>query len=103
MTKEKLITAPVGTTLDEAKEVLLANRIEKLPITDEEGYLKGLITIKDIDNIIQYPNACKDAKGTLRCGAAVGIGSDTLERVKALVEAGYYYSGFCSWTFGRSH
>lgn len=88
MTKEKLITAPVGTTLDEAKEVLLANRIEKLPITDEEGYLKGLITIKDIDNIIQYPNACKDAKGTLRCGAAVGIGSDTLERVKALVEAG---------------
>jgi len=88
MTKEKLITAPVGTTLDEAKEVLLANRIEKLPITDEEGYLKGLITIKDIDNIIQYPNACKDAKGTLRCGAAVGIGPDTLERVKALVEAG---------------
>ena len=88
MTKETLITAPVGTTLDEAKEVLLANRIEKLPITDEEGYLKGLITIKDIDNIIQYPNACKDAKGTLRCGAAVGIGSDTLERVKALVEAG---------------
>lgn len=74
--------------MDEAKEVLLANRIEKLPITDEEGYLKGLITIKDIDNIIQYPNACKDAKGTLRCGAAVGIGSDTLERVKALVEAG---------------
>lgn len=88
MTKEKLITAPVGTTLDEAKEVLLANRIEKLPITDEEGYLKGLITIKDIDNIIQYPNACKDTKGTLRCGAAVGIGPDTLERVKALVKAG---------------
>lgn len=88
MTKEKLITAPVGTTLDEAKEILLANRIEKLPITDEEGYLKGLITIKDIDNIIQYPNACKDEKGTLRCGAAVGVGADTLERVKALVEAG---------------
>lgn len=88
MTKEKLITSRVGTTLDEAKEILLANRIEKLPITDEEGYLKGLITIKDIDNIIQYPNACKDAKGTLRCGAAVGIGADTLERVKALVEAG---------------
>ena len=77
-----------GKTLDEAKEVLLANRIEKLPITDEEGYLKGLITIKDIDNIIQYPNACKDEKGTLRCGAAVGIGPDTLDRVKALVEAG---------------
>lgn len=88
MTKEKLITAPVGTTLDEAKEILLANRIEKLPITDEKGYLKGLITIKDIDNIIQYPNACKDEKGTLRCGAAVGIAPDTLKRVKALVEAG---------------
>lgn len=88
MTKENLITAPVGTTLEEAKEILLANRIEKLPITDEQGYLKGLITIKDIDNIIQYPNACKDEKGTLRCGAAVGVGADTLERVKALVDAG---------------
>lgn len=88
MTKEKLITSRVGTTLDEAKEILLANRIEKLPITDEDGYLKGLITIKDIDNIIQYPNACKDAKGTLRCGAAVGVGADTLDRVKSLVGAG---------------
>lgn len=88
MTKDRLITAPIGTTLDEAKEILLANRIEKLPITDEKGYLKGLITIKDIDNIIQYPNACKDSKGRLMCGAAVGVGPDTLERVEALVEAG---------------
>ena len=88
MTSEKLITAPVGTTLDQAKEILLANRIEKLPITDEKGYLKGLITIKDIDNIIQYPNACKDEHGKLRCGAAVGIASDTIERVTALVKAG---------------
>ncbi len=88
MTREKLITAPVGTTLDEAKEILLANRIEKLPITDDKGYLKGLITIKDIDNIIQYPNACKDDKGRLRCGGAIGIAPDTLDRVKALVEAG---------------
>ena len=88
MTSEKLITAPVGTTLDQAKEILLANRIEKLPITDEKGYLKGLITIKDIDNIIQYPNACKDEHGKLRCGAAVGIAADTIERVTALVKAG---------------
>ncbi len=88
MTKDRLITSPVGTTLDEAKEILLANRIEKLPIIDDKGYLKGLITIKDIDNIIHYPNACKDDKGRLRCGAAVGIAPDTLERVSALVEAG---------------
>lgn len=88
MTKEKLITAPMGTTLEQAKEILLANRIEKLPITDDDGYLRGLITIKDIDNIIQYPNACKDSKGRLRCGAAVGIAPDTLDRVQALVEAG---------------
>lgn len=88
MTKENLITAPVGTTLEQAKEVLLSNRIEKLPITDEAGYLKGLITIKDIDNLVEYPNACKDTHGTLRVGAAVGIGADTLERVEALVRAG---------------
>ena len=88
MTKDNLVTAPVGTTLDEAKEILLANRIEKLPITDDKGYLKGLITIKDIDNLAEYPNACKDAHGTLRVGAAVGIGADTLDRVAALVKAG---------------
>lgn len=88
MTKENLITAPVGTTLDQAKEILLSNRIEKLPIVDDNGYLKGLITIKDIDKIVEYPNACKDKHGRLRVGAAVGIGNDTLERVKALVEAG---------------
>lgn len=78
----------MGTTLEQAKEILLANRIEKLPITDDDGYLRGLITIKDIDNIIQYPNACKDSKGRLRCGAAVGVAPDTLDRVQALVEAG---------------
>jgi len=88
MTSKGLITAPVGTTLEQAKEILLANRIEKLPITDQNGYLKGLITIKDIDNIIQYPNACKDELGKLRCGAAVGVASDTIERVSALVKAG---------------
>lgn len=88
MTSKGLITAPVGTTLDEAKEILLANRIEKLPITDDEGYLKGLITIKDIDKIVQYPNACKDEAGKLRCGAAVGVAPDLMKRVDALVKAG---------------
>jgi len=87
MTKENLITAPVGTTLEEAKIILLENRIEKLPIV-EGGKLRGLITIKDIDNILEYPNACKDATGKLRVGAAVGVGADTIERVTALVEAG---------------
>ncbi|MFK4785688.1 IMP dehydrogenase [Fusobacterium sp. MFO224] len=88
MTKDNLITAPVGTTLDEAKDILLSHRIEKLPIVDESGYLKGLITIKDIDKIVEYPNACKDKHGRLRVGAAVGVGADTVERVKALVDAG---------------
>ncbi len=87
MTKENLITAPVGTTLDEAKAILLQHRIEKLPIVQGKK-LKGLITIKDIDNKINYPNACKDTHGRLRVGAAVGIGSDTLKRVEALIEAG---------------
>ncbi|WP_297406575.1 IMP dehydrogenase [uncultured Cetobacterium sp.] len=88
MTKEHLVTAPIGTTLDEAKDILLENRIEKLPIVSEDGKLKGLITIKDIDNLVEYPNACKDNQGRLRVGGAVGIGADTLDRVKALVEAG---------------
>lgn len=87
MTKDNLITAPVGTSLEEAKQILLDNRIEKLPIVDEDNKLAGLITIKDIDNVVNYPNACKDNKGRLRCGAAVGVGADTLERVDALVKA----------------
>ncbi len=88
MTKENLITAKIGTSLDEAKEILWSHRIEKLPIVDNNGCLAGLITSKDIDNVTSYPNACKDEKGRLRVGAAVGVGADTLERVKALVEAG---------------
>ncbi len=87
MTKENLITASVGTTLDEAKNILLEHRIEKLPIV-EGTKLRGLITIKDIDNIINYPDAAKDSQGRLRVGAAVGIGPDTIRRVTALVEAG---------------
>lgn len=88
MTKENLVTAPVGTCLEIAKDILLENRIEKLPIVDDEYKLRGLITIKDIDNVINYPNAAKDNKGRLRCGAAVGVGVDTIDRVDALVKAG---------------
>lgn len=87
MTKERLITAKEGTSLDEAKTILWQHRIEKLPIVDEKFILKGLITSKDIDNVIQYPNACKDEKGRLRVGAAVGVTKDTLQRVSALVKA----------------
>lgn len=88
MTYKNLITAPVGTSLEVAKKILLDNRIEKLPIVDKDYKLKGLITIKDIDNVVNYPNACKDSKGRLRCGAAVGVGEDSLIRVKALFDAG---------------
>jgi IMP dehydrogenase len=88
MTKEKLITAPVGTSLEEAKEILHRHRIEKLPVVDEEFNLKGLITIKDIEKRIKFPNACKDVLGRLRVGAAVGVGPDSLERVPQLIKAG---------------
>ena len=88
MTKDNLITAKKGISTDEAKKILWENRIEKLPILDENGKLVGLITTKDIDNTRIYPNACKDNQGRLRCGAAVGVGADMMERVKALVEAG---------------
>lgn len=84
----QLITAKEGITLKEAEAILWENRIEKLPIVDENGILKGLITARDIDNALNYPNACKDGKGRLRCGAAVGVGMDSLERVNALVQAG---------------
>lgn len=88
MTHENLITAPEGTTLDEARQILWNHRIEKLPIVDKANHLVGLITTKDIDNVKNYPNACKDEKGRLRCGAAVGIGADMMDRVDALVAAG---------------
>lgn len=86
MTKDGLVTAPIGTSLEDAKQILMKHRIEKLPIVDADHKLRGLITIKDIDNVIQYPQACKDDKGRLRCGAAVGVGPDTMDRVRALVE-----------------
>ncbi|MHB1652736.1 MAG: IMP dehydrogenase [Desulfitobacteriaceae bacterium] len=87
MTQENLITAPVGTNLEEAKEILSQHRIEKLPIVDENGDLKGLITIKDIEKARQYPHSAKDERGRLRVGAAVGVTPDTVERVEALLKA----------------
>ncbi len=88
MTDSELITAPVGTTLEEAEKLLQRNRIEKLPVVDKNGRLRGLITFKDIQKKKRHPNACKDEHGRLRVGAAVGVAGDTLERVAALVAAG---------------
>ncbi|NLL51255.1 MAG: IMP dehydrogenase [Peptococcaceae bacterium] len=88
MTKDNLITAPVGTTLEKAKEILVKHKIEKLPLVDDHMMLKGLITIKDIEKARQYPNSAKDERGRLRVGAAVTVGDETLERTKALYEVG---------------
>jgi IMP dehydrogenase len=88
MTSGNLVTTPVGTTLGEAEVILQKNRIEKLPVVDKNGKLKGLITFKDIQKKKRHPYACKDELGRLRAGAAVGVTSDTMERVAALVEAG---------------
>jgi IMP dehydrogenase len=85
MTKGRLVTAPLGTTLDRAEEILQEHRIEKLPVVDKNGYLRGLITFKDIQKKKKYPGACKDKRGRLRVGAAVGVTADTLDRVSALV------------------
>ncbi len=88
MTKENLVTAPVGTDLEQAKRILMKHRIEKLPLVDSEGYLKGLITIKDIEKSVQYPNSAKDASGRLLCAAALGATADVLDRAACLAEAG---------------
>lgn len=88
MTSEDLITAPAGTTLEQAEELLQVHKIEKLPVVDAEGYLQGLITFKDIEKKRRYPNASKDEHGRLRVGAAVGVTADVLDRVAALAEAG---------------
>lgn len=87
MTKENLVTAPVGTTLAEAESILQKYKIEKLPLVDQDGILKGLITIKDIEKVIEFPNSAKDATGRLLAGAAVGVTKDTMRRVEALVNA----------------
>lgn len=87
MTRENLVTAPVGTTLSEAQEILRRHKVEKLPLVDDKGFLKGLITIKDIEKTIQYPNSAKDRRGRLLVGAAVGVTVDMMDRVDALVVA----------------
>jgi IMP dehydrogenase len=88
MTATGLVTAPVGTTLDEAERILHRNKVEKLPVVDADGVLRGLITVKDISKRIEYPNATKDEQGRLRVGAAIGVGPDAPERAEALVAAG---------------
>ena len=88
MTKENLVTAPVGTTLEQAQDILKKHRIEKLPLVDDNNVLKGLITIKDIEKAVKYPNSARDERGRLLCGAAIGATADVLERVAALIEAG---------------
>ena len=87
MTKDNLVTAPVGTTLKDAQNILMNHKIEKLPIVDENGMLKGLITIKDIEKAVQYPNSARDSKGRLLCGAAIGVTEDVLDRAKTLIDA----------------
>ncbi|QZY54211.1 IMP dehydrogenase [Crassaminicella profunda] len=88
MTKENLVTAKEGICMEEAEKILKSRKIEKLPIVDDEGYLKGLITIKDIEKAIQYPNSAKDLRGRLLVGAAIGITGDMMERAQALIKAG---------------
>lgn len=88
MTHENLVTSHIGTTLDEAKAILMRHKIEKLPLVDDNGFLKGLITIKDIEKTVQYPNSARDSQGRLLCGAAIGVTGDVLERAAALYEAG---------------
>ncbi len=88
MTKDALVTAPVGTTLDDAEAILSKHKIEKLPLVDENFVLKGLITIKDIEKASKYPNSAKDEKGRLLCGAAIGVTNDVLERASALLAVG---------------
>lgn len=88
MTRHNLITSDINTDLHKAKDILLKNRVEKLPIVDDDFKLIGLITIKDIDNLSEYPNSCKDTQGRLRVGAGIGVGADSLERIQALVNKG---------------
>lgn len=87
MTKDNLVTAPVGTTLAQAQDILRKHKIEKLPLVDDDGYLKGLITIKDIEKAVEFPNSARDERGRLLCGAALGVTNDVLERAGALIEA----------------
>src|ERR671914_470243 len=85
MTRDPLFTVPVGTTLEAARDILHRHKVEKLLVVDDQYRLKGLITVKDIQKMIKYPNACKDALGRLRCGAAIGVAKDSLQRAQTLV------------------
>ncbi len=87
MTKNNLVTGSVGTTLAEAQDILRKHKIEKLPLVDDEGYLKGLITIKDIEKAVEFPNSARDSKDRLLCGAAIGVTNDVLDRAGALIDA----------------
>src|SRR5574342_1115329 len=88
MTSENLITVPVGTTLDAAREILHQHKVEKLLVVDREFRLKGLITVQDIQKAVKYPGACKDSLGRLRCAAAIGVARDSVDRARALASAG---------------
>ena len=88
MTSDNLVTGKVGTTLEQAKDILRSHKIEKLPIVDDEGHLRGLITIKDIEKALTYPHSAKDAHGRLLCAAAIGVTGDVMDRAGALVSAG---------------
>ena len=100
-----LVTAPVGTTLDEAKKFFKNTKLKSFLLVDDNGILKGLITIKDIEKVIEFPNAAKDKQGRLLVGAAVGVTSDTLKRVEMLVEASVdvIVIRYCTWTFKRCY
>ena len=87
MTKDNLVTAPADTNLEQAQQILMKHKIEKLPLVDNNGLLKGLITIKDIEKAVQYPNSARDKNGRLLCGAAIGVTKDVLERAGALIDA----------------
>lgn len=102
MTKDHLVTAKEGTTLEEAKRILSANKIEKLPIVDDQFHLKGLITIKDIEKAVAYPNSARDSKGRLLCGAAIGATADVMERAEGLLSVGVDVLIFDS-AHGHSH
>ena len=95
MTKENLVTAPVGTDLEGAQKILMKHKIEKLPLVDENGMLKGLITIKDIEKAVQYPNSARDSRGRLLCGAAIGVTNNVLERAGALIDASVDVLALC--------
>lgn len=103
MTSENLITAPVGTSLEQAKQILAKHRIEKLPIVDENGMLRGLITIKDIEKSTKYPNSAKDAKGRLLCGAAVGVTHRCVRSHRSIAgrEGGRDFHRYGAWPFRR--